>query len=273
MRFTGKLLAASMSLFVSLNAFAQAPPATMPPAATTPPVATTPPPPTAPRPQVVAATPQAPATPPATTTQPPRPRPATPAAVTPPADATAIPGPVWKKQVTRDIDLGEKIDTSLHKLRPASPDNTLLEMLAIGVKGGRVSAYTVPEFLMPNRINPTQFDKLFLGRPDTTAVKDQYGRYQMKISRKEFPFSTVHKYRIIEEWTSYPAIGKTEVQILGLAPLQDILDPAGAVVDFKTLFWVRYTEDVKTLIARFDQYHPNSTIGGHIWDDYFQNKK
>jgi hypothetical protein len=181
----------------------------------------------------------------------------------------AITGPVWKKQVTRDVNMGEKTDTSIHRLRDANPDNTLLEMFAIGIKTGKVSSFYSSDFSMATRINVKDFPKLFTGRPDTVAVRDGGGKYVSKVTRKDFDYSLVHKYRVMEEWTSYPAMGKTEIQIVGIAPLKDIYGDDGVLRGEQPIFWVHYTDDIKMILSRYDQSHPNNTLGGHLWDDYF----
>jgi hypothetical protein len=275
-------LVGSFFLSVSLPAYNSAIGQTTPPTtqAKTIPTAATPPPaavpaptpkPAAPKPAPapVTASTAAPASAPAAAAKPkvPGAKPAEPvAASTAPANYT---GPIWKKQVTRDLELGEKIDSNQHKLRNASSDNTLLEMFAIGIKTGKVSSFYTSDFSMTTRIKATDFAKLFVGRPDTTAVRDAAGKYHAKVTNKEFNFADIHKYRILEEWTSYPGIGKTEVQIVGIAPLKDMKGPDGTVHDAIPLFWVHYTEDIKSIVARYEQYHPNNTLGGHLWADYF----
>lgn len=201
------------------------------------------------------------------------PRPKAPVPAEKPADAPVIPGPVWKKQITRDVEMGEKVDSNVHRLRDASPNNTLLEMFAIGIKTGKISSFYTSDFSMSTRINAKDFNKLFVGKSDTLAVRDASGRYVSKVVRKDFNYADVHKYRILEEWTSYPAVGKTEIQIVGIAPLKDIYGDDGTHHGVDPIFWVHYTDDIKTILARYDQYHPNNTLGGRLWDEYFMSQK
>ena len=221
-------------------------------------------------------TPAAPATTTASAPAPAAPRPKAPAPAAKPVENSTpagYTGPVWKKQIVRDIEMGEKIDSSVHRLRNASPDNTLLEMFAIGIKTGKISSFYTSDFSMATRIRPTDFDKLFVGRPDTIAVRDASGKYVPKIVRKNFNYSEAHKYRILEEWTSYPGIGKTEIQVVGIAPLKDIKGDDGTPHGVEPIFWVHFTDDIKAIVARYEQYHPNNTLGGHIWDEYFNSSQ
>lgn len=256
-------------LFAGNTTYAQS--ATNTPGTTTPPPAPPPVPVTAPapapKPVVASAAPLPPATTPVKHTQPKAVAP-----VTQP-EAPAIPGPVWKKQITIDIEMGEKIDSNVHRLRDASPNNTLLEMFAIGIKTGKISSFYTSDFSMATRINVKDFGKLFVGKQDTIAERDAAGRYREKIIRKDFNYASIHKYRVLEEWTSYPAIGKTEIQIIGIAPLKDMMGSDGLNQGEEPIFWVHYTDDIKSILTRYNEYHPNNTLGGRLWDAYFTSQK
>ena len=178
-------------------------------------------------------------------------------------------GPVWKKQITHDIEMGEKVDSNVHRLREANANNTLLEMFAIAIKNGKISSFYTSEFSMATRIKVTDFGKLFVGQADTVPVRNAAGKFVPKIIHKNFNYAGVHKYRILEEWTSYPGIGKTEIQIVGIAPLKDMTGEDGKVNGVEPLFWVHYTEDIKAILLRYDEYNPNTTLGGQLWADYF----
>ncbi len=83
------------------------------------------------------------------------------------------------------------------------------------------------------------------------------------------PFFTHPNWMSVLKNTLVPTI-KFDKDFIGM-----IVAILGTTISPYLFFWqtAMEAEDVKTLIARYDQYHPNNTIGGRIWDDYFQAKK
>src|SRR4051812_19132322 len=62
-----------------------------------------------------------------------------PVAAARPEDA---PGVVWKKQIARYIDMGEKNDVSDRRISDVSSENTLIEMFVNLIKNNKILAYT-----------------------------------------------------------------------------------------------------------------------------------
>ena len=165
--------------------------------------------------------------------------PAPPPPAAKPADAGGI---VWKKQIVRIIDMG-KVDTSAHHISDVSTENSLIDMFVNLIKGGKITAYTSNDHNFTSRLTIADFNKM--------------------AGNHELNSETVHKYKVLEEWSCYPTTGKTDIQVIGMAPLKD-LDGDNTQVTF----WLRFS-DISAILARYEQYHPNNTLAGHIWDDYF----
>jgi Gliding motility associated protein GldN len=166
-------------------------------------------------------------------------KPAAPAA--PAAHSGDAGGVVWKKEIVRIIDMG-KMDTSGHHVDDVSSENSLIDMFCNLIKGGKITAYSSSDHNFTSRLTMADFNKMS--------------------ANHELNPESVHKYKILEEWSCYPATGKTEVQVMAIAPMKDAGETANVC------FWLRFS-DISAIMARYEQYHPNNTMAGKIWDDYF----
>ena len=106
-------------------------------------------------------------------------------------------------------------------------------------------------------------------KPDTVLVDDPVtGMETMKIVVRDFNFGTINTYKILEDWTFDPHTGQIESRVIAIAPLQYILDDTGTWKETRTMCWLRI-EDVKSMIAKYEEYHPTNTIAQQIWYSYF----
>ena len=175
---------------------------------------------------------------------------------------------IFTKHVVRIIDLKEKEATFFHHLTDLSSDTTLLEMISIAMKEGKVKAdsssdHTYADWLIPGNSIITDTITLF----DVVS-----GKEVQKLIQYPFPYDFVHAYAIKEDWAFNPSTGITDIKITDIAPLLEKHNYIGSTDSFAigwtTICWFRYN-DVKEIIARYEQYHPTNTIAGHIWNDYF----
>ena len=197
---------------------------------------------------------------------------AAPAAPAPPKpeEATTL---VWKKQVARVIDLGVKNDAGNARISDVSAENTLMDMFVNLIRGNKVLAYTGTGAAFTTKLTVAELNRILAGKKDTVLVTDPVtNKTTTKIVQHEFKLDSVHKFRVLEEWSCYPASGKTEIQTIGLAPLRDVYGDDGTYRGTQPMFWLRFN-DISAILARYQQYHPNNTLSGHIWDDYFSNMK
>ncbi len=177
---------------------------------------------------------------------------------------------VWKKTVSRVIDLKRPADTLTHLLLDHSADTTLFEFLIHGIKNGSLLAYKIDNYTYNEKLTKDALSAILTPGPDTIVVVDPVtGAELMKTVANEFDVSTVHKYRIVEDWTFEPVYGATTINIIGIIPLQDIRIN-GNYLGVKGLFFVKYADALKT-IEKYNQLNPTNTMAMKIWDDYFLN--
>ena len=70
------------------------------------------------------------------------------------------------------------------------------------------------------------------------------------------------------KWTFDPHTGQIGSRVIAIAPLQYVLDETGAWKETNTMCWLRI-EDVKSIIAKYEEYHATNTIAQQIWYSYF----
>jgi hypothetical protein len=186
---------------------------------------------------------------------------------------TATPGNasgIWKKQVTRDIDMTEREDTMTHRLKGQNGDTSLFEMLVSAIRSGKLTAYNNIGPFFTNKLSDAELKDMMATKTDTVVVSDPVtGNNTTSIVSKDFQYRDIHKYRVLELWEFDPATGKTEIQITGVAPLMDLYTQNISGLQH-AIFWLRY-EDAKSILAAYEQLHPDNTLSSHIWSDYFQS--
>ena len=193
-------------------------------------------------------------------------------AITPDKTAEAM-GVVWKKQIARVIDMGEKTDVGSQKISDVSSETTLIEMFVNLIKGNKILAYTNSDHNFSTRLTVAELNRITTGKKDTVLTTDPVTNKNVsKIITHDFNLNSIHKFMIFEEWSCYPANGKTEIQVIGLAPLKDVFNDDGSFKNSSPMFWLKFS-DISAILVRYQQYHPNNTLAGHIWDDYFAADK
>jgi hypothetical protein len=176
---------------------------------------------------------------------------------------------VWKKRVARVIDMRPPTDDKPHRLKPAGDDSTLLQMFVGALYNHKLTAYSDPEFSIAHIVSMPLLDHIMHLYVDTIVVVDPVtGHEYTQIARSSFNYDSATKIRVLEDWTFNTITGKTEIQVAGLAPVRNAYSDDGTLRGVQALFWLRYS-DVQTIVARYEQYHPESTIAARIWDDYF----
>ncbi len=178
-------------------------------------------------------------------------------------------GDTWKKTVSRMIDLAQKEDTVVHHLTDVSNDTSLAEALIGAARAGKITAYSSFDCNFTTKLSIAQIKEMTAPRVDTMLLLDPVTNQEIyKIVSRDFNFDALRKFRILEEWTYNPHAGKTDIQITGISPMQDIYGDDGVYRGRKSLFWVKYNE-VRPILTKYDQSHPTHTIASLIWDDYF----
>ncbi len=180
----------------------------------------------------------------------------------------------WKKRVTRTIEIEPAINSKGLQLS-GKQDTTLLGMLLTAVKKQELIAYSAVDATLTIE---TSFSKITemttnCGMDIDTTIDPNTHDTILKIKRP-VPLieEIVATLSILEDWEYDPHLGKMTVHIVGIGPASHFMNADGTQRSSQARFWLRYT-DIKPIIDRYEQYHPNNTLAMHIWNDYFQSNE
>jgi hypothetical protein len=160
-------------------------------------------------------------------------------------------------------------DGKQHALKNARADSSLLEMFITAIKEQKLHAYSSDELTFNNYIDVRALWGILGEVADTVIVVDPTnGNEIQQVVRRHFEPDSATKIRVIEEWSFNPTTGKTDIQIVSLAPIRNVYGDNNEFRGVQALFWVRYA-DAQNILARYEQYHPGNSLAHRIWDDYF----
>ena len=174
-------------------------------------------------------------------------------------------GSVTKNFVMRTIDLNEAEDTVIHHLRNSNPESTLTELFVKSIKDSSIQAWKGTDSTFSERLSLRELSEEFKVKTDT-----DFNCGVLVYFMQVFNYDAIKTYRLLETWRFDVAIGRTEIDVFGIAPQRTISHGQIGPKEVRTLFWLRYN-DVKEIIAQYEEYHPDNTIASRIWNDYFKN--
>jgi len=181
-------------------------------------------------------------------------------------------GAVWKKTVYRTIDLTEKETKKKSNLKDASATSHLAEIMYNAAMMDKMHAYWTYDNNLTHMLTTQEVHELFGGgKPDTISVTDPVTNIEtIRVVRRDPDLESFQKFRLLEEWTHNTATGKTDIQIIGVAPVKEVYGTDGRYRGEQVLMWVKYADALPS-IAKYDGLHPTNTFAMHIWDDYFMS--
>ncbi len=172
--------------------------------------------------------------------------------------------------VIRTVDMRQTDDTIRHHLVDQNfGDSALGQIFVAAILEGKIAAWEVYSNLFSKKLTNPEILKMVTNKPDTMFENESNGNGTeiIKCFTRDFNYSAMSTYKILEEWSFDTRTGKTEIQIEAMAPVLNVYVD-GIFRGFNTMFWLKMDE-VKDIIARYEQYHPDNTFAMHIWNDYF----
>ncbi len=178
---------------------------------------------------------------------------------------------VWKRNVYRTISIKDTIDYTKKRLKPIPNQLNLANLIFDLVRTGKIVAYMPNEEPFTKMVTKKYIMDIVNGKMDSIKVYDPISdMYTIKITHTDFDYSDIKDYKIYEEWTYDKNMGKTVIQILGIAPMKDIYGDDGTFRTTAPCIWVKY-KDVKESLIKYEQENPENNLMLNIWKDYFDD--
>ncbi len=179
---------------------------------------------------------------------------------------------VWKKQVARVIDLADNQDEKVHHLKGQNLDSSLVDILISAVRSNKFPAYSTSDLTINNKISTSDFNALTTPIKDTVITVDPVtGKEKMSIVTQDLNTENIHKYRVIENWSFNTATGKTDIEIVAVAPLMEVWSGGSILLGVKAWFYVKYA-DLEKAYIQSKKNTPIKSFANYIWEDYFLNE-
>lgn len=175
----------------------------------------------------------------------------------------------WSRRVWRLIDVRQKTNQAfVYEGDAYTGGGAFIEILINGVKTGSLKAYGDERFT--GEISIEDFNTTVAGTIDTVPFEDlATGELKYEINNRPFDVNSITKYRVKEDWILDRNRGKMVVEIVGLAPVQAVVDPnSQQYIGDKALFWMYYP-DARNYLAKFEVYNPRNDLARMTWADYF----
>lgn len=176
----------------------------------------------------------------------------------------------WKATVWRVIDIKQKQNMAFRYTGDEyTGGGAFIEILNDAIKRGKIQAYSNVDDRFTTPLDMPSFMKQVGAGKDTTWITDPItGEPVAKIHDNYFNVNSVTQYEVKEEWIFDRNRGRMVVQLVGIAPLQDILDPiTGKYVSSSPLFWLYYP-DLRKILVNYEVYNPNNDMRRMSWTDF-----
>ena len=190
-------------------------------------------------------------------------------------DATYI------QRVWREIDVHEKLNIPfVYKAEGDDGNQRFIMILLNAIKKGDVTAFSAvggdDRFTTPLPFG--QIAELLVGKPKTQQIPDwasdpdgSKGIMKDTIITAEFNPDLVERYWIKEDVVFDKESSRMYTRILGIAPLQTILNDDGSFRAVTPIFWVYYP-DLRPMLAKFDVYNGRNFGAKMSWEELFESR-
>jgi gliding motility associated protien GldN len=190
-------------------------------------------------------------------------------------DATYI------QRVWREIDVHEKLNIPfVYKAEGDDGNQRFIMILLNAIKKGEVTAFSAvggdDRFTTP--LPFSQIAELMVGKPKTQQIPDwandpdgSKGLMKDTIISTEFNPDLVERYWIKEDVVFDKESSRMYTRILGIAPLQTIVNDDGSFRAVTPIFWVYYP-DLRPMLAKFDVYNGRNFGAKMSWEELFESR-
>lgn len=176
----------------------------------------------------------------------------------------------WQATVWRKIDARQKQNMAFKYTGDEyTGGGAFIEILNDAVKKGKIQAFSNVDDRFTQVLSMAEFEKVLGTGKDTTFITDVItGEEIQKIIDNEFNVNSVNQYELKEKWIFDRNRGRMVVQIIGIAPLKDVLDPnTGEYISSSPMYWLHYP-DLRPLLVNYEVYNPKNDLKRMSWTDF-----
>lgn len=190
-------------------------------------------------------------------------------------DATYI------QRVWREIDVHEKMNVPFnYKAESDNGSQRFIMILLNAIKSGEVTAFSAvggdDRFTTP--LPFSSIAEILVGKPKTRQVPDwandpdgSKGLMKDTVINSEFNPDMVERYWIKEDVVFDKESSRMYTRILGIAPLQTILNEDGSFRAVTPIFWVYYP-DLRPMLAKYEVYNGKNYGARMSWEELFESR-
>lgn len=187
----------------------------------------------------------------------------------------------YMQRVWREIDVHEKLNIPfVYKAEGDNGNQRFIMILLNAIKNGDVTAFSAAggddRFTTP--LTFSKIAELMVGKPKTQQIPDwandpdgSKGLMKDTIINTEFNPDLIERYWIKEDVVFDKESSRMYTRILGIAPLQTILNDDGSFRAVTPIFWVYYP-DLRPMLSKFDVYNGRNFGAKMSWEELFESR-
>jgi len=187
----------------------------------------------------------------------------------------------YMQRVWREIDVHEKLNVPfVYKAEGDNGNQRFIMILLNAIKQGEVTAFSAvggdDRFTTP--LPFSNIAELLVGKPKNRQVPDwvndpdgSKGLMKDTTISMEFNPDLIERYWIKEDVVFDKESSRLYTRILGIAPLQTIVNEDGSFRDVTPLFWVYYP-DLRPMLAKFEVYNGKNYGARMSWEELFESR-
>lgn len=187
----------------------------------------------------------------------------------------------YMQRVWREIDVHEKMNIPfVYKAESDNGNQRFIMILLNAIKSGEITAFSAvggdDRFTTP--LTFSQVAEQLVGKPKVQQIPDwtndpdgSKGLMKDTVINAEFNPDLIERYWIKEDVVFDKESSRMYTRILGIAPLQTILNEDGSFRAVTPIFWVYYP-DLRPMLAKYDVYNGKNYGAKMSWEELFESR-
>lgn len=187
----------------------------------------------------------------------------------------------YMQRVWREIDVHEKMNLPfIYKAESDNGNQRFIMILLQAIKRGELTAFSAvggdDRFTTP--LTFREISELLVGKPKYSQIPDwandpdgSKGLMKDTVISAEFNPDLVERYWIKEDVIFDKESSRMYTRILGIAPIQTILNEDESFRAVTPIFWVYYP-DLRPMLAKYDVYNGKNYGAKMSWEELFESR-